>query len=369
MGKNTGRRGRGEGGVERLPSGSWRAEVRKTDPDTGRTLRTRKTFKTKPEALQWIRTAEPAAPGTLGDWLTTWLGLHRTQVAAQTYHTDDAIVGRHLRCSPLAGVKLADLTPLRCTTFLASLSCSAGEKHKAGRTLRMACHAAAKAGLVSRSPMQGVKVPPPPKPNTHSLTPEELATLLGAADELGHGVVFRVAADCGLRPQELAGLQWHDFDPAKGTLFVRRAVCRISGRLKEPKTAEGRRVIRLAPSTAGFLAARPRGEDIDPLFPTPTGGHWHLPNLANRVYKPVIRAAGVRMTPYTLRHTMATLLLRSGVNVKVVSARLGHKDVMTTLRTYSHVIPDDQERAAGVMEGLLSAPAKAKAKKHQGKKV
>ena len=57
---------------------------------------------------------------------------------------------------------------------------------------------------------------------------------------------------------------------------------------------------------------------------------------------------------YDLRHTSATLLLKSGEHVKVVSERMGHANVAITLEVYVHVLPGMQERAASRMESLLS---------------
>jgi integrase len=54
-----------------------------------------------------------------------------------------------------------------------------------------------------------------------------------------------------------------------------------------------------------------------------------------------------------LRHSAATLLLVMGEHPKVVSERLGHSSVTITLDTYSHVLPDMQERAAAKLESLL----------------
>ena len=48
---------------------------------------------------------------------------------------------------------------------------------------------------------------------------------------------------------------------------------------------------------------------------------------------------------YDLRHTYATLMLLAGVNPKVAGERLGHASVVTTLDTYSHVLPTMQEDA------------------------
>jgi integrase len=56
---------------------------------------------------------------------------------------------------------------------------------------------------------------------------------------------------------------------------------------------------------------------------------------------------------YDLRHSAATLLLRSGVHPKVVSERLGHATVAFTLDVYSASLPDMQKDAADAMEAAL----------------
>jgi integrase len=48
-------------------------------------------------------------------------------------------------------------------------------------------------------------------------------------------------------------------------------------------------------------------------------------------------------------------LLRQGINPKVVSERLGHAKVSTTLDIYSHVLPDMQEEAASRLDKALRA--------------
>jgi integrase len=56
---------------------------------------------------------------------------------------------------------------------------------------------------------------------------------------------------------------------------------------------------------------------------------------------------------HDLRHTCATLLLREGVNPKVVSEMLGHTSITITLNTYSHVLPGMQDSAVDAMEAAL----------------
>jgi integrase len=56
---------------------------------------------------------------------------------------------------------------------------------------------------------------------------------------------------------------------------------------------------------------------------------------------------------HDLRHTCATLLLSRSVNPKIVSEMLGHANIAITLDTYSHVLPDMQEKAARALEEAL----------------
>jgi integrase len=67
-----------------------------------------------------------------------------------------------------------------------------------------------------------------------------------------------------------------------------------------------------------------------------------------------VRRVGVpQIRLHDLRHTHATLLLRAGVNPKVVSERLGHSSVAFTLDTYAHVVPGMQPEAAARFGDLI----------------
>jgi integrase len=53
-----------------------------------------------------------------------------------------------------------------------------------------------------------------------------------------------------------------------------------------------------------------------------------------------------------LRHSHTTLLLSRGVPITVISKRLGHADMTMTLNTYSHLIPEDEDKAINIINNL-----------------
>lgn len=370
------RRGRGEGGIEELPSGAFRAVVSLgLDPVTKKRVREAATFATKREALEWreetsrkfrrgdLSTTTTAL--TVDEWLTTWLEIRKNTAAAGTYRTERSTLELRLR-PHLGAARIRDLKPLALERWLAKLGTdgvTTNERKKAAVLLRLVFNDAVRKKVINSSPMKGVAIPKHVAEEVVTLDVEQLRAMLTAADAAGHGAMFRLWADAGLRPGELYGLQWGDFDPVAGSVSVVRAVCSTSGLLKPPKTKRGRRAILIAPSTvAALLALRPdQVSKIAPMFPTPrSGSHWTNQNFTKYVFNPVAVAAGISAVayPYILRHTSATHLLQRGVSLKVVSHRLGHEDEVITLKTYAHVLPGMQEAAAVAMESILNPPAK-----------
>lgn len=79
-------------------------------------------------------------------------------------------------------------------------------------------------------------------------------------------------------------------------------------------------------------------------------------NFTKRYFKRMIGQAGIDkdFSFHDLRHTHATLLLKKGVNIKVISERLGHSSIQLTLDTYAHLMPDMQDTAIKALEGIFT---------------
>jgi integrase len=97
---------------------------------------------------------------------------------------------------------------------------------------------------------------------------------------------------------------------------------------------------------------------LDLVFPNGFGTIMIPHNITKRSFKRYLVMAGLSrdIRFHDLRHTAATLLLASGVNVKVVSELLGHSNVSITLNIYAHVLPHMQQSAVTAMDNLLASP-------------
>jgi integrase len=136
--------------------------------------------------------------------------------------------------------------------------------------------------------------------------------------------------------------------------------------LREPKTARTRRRIALSSSAIDALCHHrsrqaveclrlgPAWEDHDLVLANKIGKPIEASKLLRRSFWPLLTKAELpRIRSHDMRHAAATLLLQQGVHPKVVSGLLGHSSIGLTLDTYSHVIPDMQQKAVVAMDALL----------------
>jgi integrase len=245
--------------------------------------------------------------------------------------------------------------------------------HHAHAVINKMLHDAERKGLVSRNVARLANAPSLTTarargPEMTVWTPAELARFLASITGNRNEAMFRLMAMTGLRRGEAVGLRWSDVQLDRHQLTVNQAAIVIDGdeTVDAPKTRRSRRVIDLDADTTALLhrhRARQRelylrlgvtasasdrvftNEIGDPLRPGSIGQAFR--RLASAADVPLIRL-------HDLRHTHASHLLMAGVNVKVVSERLGHASVSFTLDTYAHVMPGQQAEAAAAAAALVN---------------
>jgi integrase len=105
------------------------------------------------------------------------------------------------------------------------------------------------------------------------------------------------------------------------------------------------------------------------MFTDSTGAPIH-PHAISQAFARVIRHAHVPLIRlHDVRHTHATLLIKAGVPVKVVSERLGHATPAFTIETYQHVLPGMQAEAARTFQELLAPSSTGHTREKSRKKT
>jgi integrase len=148
---------------------------------------------------------------------------------------------------------------------------------------------------------------------------------------------YLTAINTGLRAGELWALKPSNLKFDQGLIKVTHQCDRVSGELTLPKSKKSREVpLNDAVATElRFLINDRRLAMQDYLFTSSEHPTCH-DNFADRVFsKDIDFWRGPKITFHGLRHTAATLMLRSGVDVKTVKEVLGHQDIKTTMR-YTH---------------------------------
>ena len=215
----------------------------------------------------------------------------------------------------------------------------ASRQHHQIVTLRLFFRWLTKAGHLPADPASSLQLPRVPQGVLpEALTLDEIERVLGVLDlsnpyELRDRAVLEVLYSCGLRRMELRNLSIYDIDGERGTVFVRQG----KGR-KDRVVPIGERALLWVQKYQDEV--RPHLV-IDPkqtaLFLSKLGEALSLAGLTHQVREYFTRAGISKAgSCHLLRHTMATLMLEHGADIRYIQEILGHASLETTER-YTHV--------------------------------
>ena len=195
-----------------------------------------------------------------------------------------------------------------------------------------------------------------PEEKKNFYTRDELIRYLETAKSIGlkQYAIFRVLSFSGMRIGELTALEWQDVSFMSNTIRINKTIARDNkGRafVQSPKTKACNRLINMDGETMEILKELKErslnSSNHDRVFSSSKGGILYQSTLY-RFNRKIAEAAGLtRIKLHGFRHTHATLLLQSGVNIKDVQYRLGHSKIDTTLNIYAHVVNDDNAKKIG----------------------
>ena len=171
--------------------------------------------------------------------------------------------------------------------------------------------------------------------------------------------MFYLELVTGLRKGELLSLQWSDLDEANCTISVSKQASWDTEHqliLSRPKTGNSIREVSIPQDAVELLKQEHAKHPGNPwMFPSSRTGEMYHPDSVVNLHKKILKDAGLEHIRFhDLRHTFATLALQNGVDVKTVSSMLGHYDAGFTLRTYTHVTRQMQQKAAEKMGSFMA---------------
>ena len=186
-----------------------------------------------------------------------------------------------------------------------------------------------------------------PRKEMQIYTPEQFAKFCEAVDDSMMRVLFRTLYVSGCRKGELSALTWDDIDPVRSAIKINKSVIRkASGKTWEISTTKNQssnRTIRMPSDLLGdILSLRNDAPGNYYVF----GGERPLSdNRINRALAKYADKAGLpRIRVHDFRHSCASYLISCGVSIVAVSKRLGHANIQQTLNTYSHMMPQDEDK-------------------------
>ncbi|MBA9087511.1 integrase [Fontibacillus solani] len=166
--------------------------------------------------------------------------------------------------------------------------------------------------------------------------------------------IFELLFWTGMRSGEMLALTLNDFDFENKTVSINKNYARHEGAdlILKPKTPKSKRIITI-PEFVCTLIKHYVGQlyDYEPnerLFPV--SKHY----LQHEMRRGAKKAAVKLIRVHDLRHSHASLLIELGFSPLLISERLGHENIETTLQTYSHLYPNKHDEVASRLQELVS---------------
>lgn len=374
--------GRGDGSIHKRKDGRWEGRYvigrnEKGLPKTKNVLaKTKRECEEKLKALRdSIRGAEPERPKvdmTFGAWMDRWYQTEcKPAIRPKTQADYENRIYQHI-IPELGHIPLAKLTPGDLQRFYIQLKQGGRllrtEEYGPGLSDRMvkSCHVTCRValdravaqGLILKNPALACKAPTTCPKEMQVLTQEEMQRLLIQAKENDCYELLLLELSTGLRRGELLALRWDDLDFQTGELRVERQVQRVKGELAvtQPKTKASTRTVILPEPVLDILKGYRKNVNSQWIFPSPKKEDSPLdPTAVRKKLAIVLERAGCKHVRFhDLRHTFATNALEHGMDIKTLSAVIGHVSSATTLNVYAHVTDEMRQSAAAKIDRAIA---------------
>lgn len=291
----------------------------------------------------------------LEEFAENHFAIHMNNVREHVFKRDLANFNNHI-LPYFKGRKLSSIKPMELEAWqnrlMTKYKSSSAQKYRS--IFYSIFTRAFKNDLLDKNPLDKVTAPKVKKrfdtleedDNINPFTKAEIDILVNDEDDTSYMPnIIKFMASTGMRPGEIIALTKKDIDFEKRTINVNKSV--MKGKVGLPKTRSSVRVIDMLDGAYEALKSqlkKNKFKDCEYVFTNQYGKPFRTHDIININLKKRLKKHGIEIRPlYQLRHSFASRMIKSGVDITWVSKTLGHQDVSITLKIYTKYIQEDEK--------------------------
>jgi integrase len=305
------------------------------------------------------------------DWLERWLTTYKIPSVSKGWARNIQSINESIIVPKIGNLRLKDVKPIHLQEVLNDKSdLSQSYLRKIFVIMQDAFHTAKKNGLIERDPTESVTIPKGKKQQSRrAITPKERHYILKTCEKHRSGLFYKFMLFCGLRPGEVAALQWRNIDTGKALINIDSSL-KADGSIGSPKSEAGYRSV---PIPSDFLEELKEIRSSNPFDFVCTNAHGERlkPSAVRQQWESFSHQLNIEMgcktfrgalvppypvaddlVPYCLRHTYCTDLQAAGIPINVARELMGHSDISVTAKIYTHSSEESIKDAADALERL-----------------
>jgi len=306
------------------------------------------------------------------DFLFTWLETKKINVRPNTLHAYTLNVNTHI--APYfkdRNIKLCDLNQRHLQAFINKKLevLSPNTVLKLHQHIYSALKHALQFDLIQCNWAERVELPHKVKPTPMFYSTKELQNLLEVANGTPVESAVYLTVHYGLRREEVLGLKYSAIDFDKNTIEINHTAVLVGSKvtyIDKTKTSASKRTLPLMDDVKEYLEAMKKVQEKDKgifgdsyfvsdyVCKNPDGT-LIKPTYLTQNFNKLLKKNGLKhMRFHDIRHSFASLMLRSGCSLKETQVWLGHEDISTTGNVYAHLLFEEKVKASSMIESSLN---------------
>lgn len=304
----------------------------------------------------------------LENFILDFLEKYKVNLSITTYNCYKRIINKYI--IPILGkYKLNELKPIHVQNYVDDLvGILAPQTIKIHiNILNLALRKAYRLKLINENIIECIEVPRNKKYKNRIYNKESMIKLLEICKGTPLELPIYLASGLGLRISEVLGLTWDNIDFNENCITINKITVRNEGKviLKNPKTESSERTIS-APKEIMFMLKNHKKKQLESKLQRKLENKKNLlfydknqepiaQDVLSKKFNRFLKENDLfHIRFHDLRHSHVTLLINSKVPIKVISERVGHSNINTTLNIYAHTLKEmDSEASIKISETLF----------------